>query len=109
MMYVHSWQSLVWNKIASWRIRELGRTIQTGDIVRKPRSKQASKESESNECGGEDEAEKCCNGGPGDSEVEFVTEDNVSSYSIDDVVLPLPGWNVKLPNNQCELVTVDHC
>ena len=108
MMYVHSWQSLVWNKIASWRIRELGRTIQIGDIVRKPRSKQASKESESNDCGREDGAEKCCDGGASDSEVEFVTEDNVSSYSIDDVILPLPGWNVKLPNNQCESVTVDH-
>ena len=77
-----------------------------GDIVRKPRSKQISKESESNECG-EDGAEKC-DGGASDREVEFVTEDNVSSYSIDDVVLPLPGWNVKLPNNQCESVTVDH-
>jgi tRNA pseudouridine13 synthase len=102
-MYVHSWQSLIWNKVASWRIRELGRDIQVGDIVRKPRSKQLSKESESesDDCGGEDGAEKCCDGGA--TEVEFITEANVSSsYSIDDVILPLPGWDIKLPNNKCE-------
>ena len=102
-MYVHSWQSLVWNKIASWRIRELGRKIQIGDIVRKPRSKM-SKESESDDCGGEDGPEKGCDGSASDSEVEFVTEDNVNFYSIDDVILPLPGWNVKLPKNKCESV-----
>ena len=101
MMYVHSWQSLIWNKIASWRIRELGRTVQIGDVVRKPRSDK-SKKAESGECDGED-GEKCCSDG-GASEVEFVTENNISSYSFDDVLLPLPGWNVKLPNNQCESV-----
>ena len=99
MMYVHSWQSLLWNKIASWRIGELGRTVQVGDLVRKPMSKQSK---EADECAEEEDKEKHCDGGA--SEIDFVTEDNISSYSIEDVLLPLPGWNVKLPNNRCELV-----
>ena len=60
-------------------------------------------EPESDALSGEDAGEKRDGGA---SEVGFVTEDNVSSYSIDDVLLPLPGWGVKLPNNQCELVVV---
>ena len=101
MMYVHSWQSLIWNKIASWRIRELGRTVQIGDIIRQPKSKQCK---EMGQCSEEEGGEKHCDGGA--SEIEFISEDNISSYSIEDVLLPLPGWNVKLPKNKCKSVVL---
>ena len=80
--------------MASWRIRELGQTVQIGDIVKKPTSKQ----SKAGDCGKEEGDEHCDSS---DGEVEFITDDTVSSYSIEDVLLPLPGWDVKLPNNRC--------
>ena len=39
LMYVHSYQSFVWNKVASWRIQELGLTPVVGDLVWKKSSK----------------------------------------------------------------------
>ena len=91
LMYVHSWQSLLWNKMLSWRIRELGRAPVMGDIVRKksPRLPEHEDKRDSQTAGD-------------GNEVEFVTEENICLYSIEDVLLPLPGWDVKLPQNQCE-------
>ena len=107
MIYVHSWQSLVWNKIASWRIRELGRAVQIGDIVGKPTNKLSKEAEPYDKHGEEDVEEKCSDDGDSSSDVEFVNEDNISSYSFKDVLLPLPGWNVKLPKNRCK--SVSHC
>ena len=32
--------------------------------------------------------------------VEYVTEENVTQYSIHDIVLPLPGYDVLFPRNK---------
>lgn len=93
-MYIHSWQSLIWNKIVSWRIRELGRTIRVGDIVRSKREQPGSQNKK--------QLEKSKLATEQSAEVEFVTEEKINSYSIEDVVMPLPGWDVQLPKNECE-------
>ena len=75
--------------MVSWRIREQGQSPVIGDIVRKKSDKKKEKSQRTTDY---------------NDDVEFITEDNISSYSITDVLLPLPGWDVKLPQNPCEMV-----
>lgn len=76
LMYVHSWQSYCWNQLTSWRLRELGPSPVEGDLVLKPSMKTTK-----------------------GTEPEFVTSANKNEFSIQDVVLPLPGYDVQLPAN----------
>ena len=73
LMYVHAYQSRVWNEMASRRISKLGLKLQVGDL--------ATKESDNIKV------------------VEVVTEDNFDNFDVYDVVLPLPGYDVKYPSN----------
>ena len=75
LMYVHSYQSYVWNKMASWRIGHLGMSPVPGDLV-------------------------WTRGDSKHKEVEYVTEENKELFGLHDVVLPLPGYDVMLPSNK---------
>ena len=69
-MYVHSYQSLVWNRVVTHRIREYGLSPIPGDLV------------------------------PGNGNVpQTITEETLPMYTINDVVLPLPGYDIVLPSN----------
>ena len=68
--WIHAYQSLVWNKVATERVRRLGIRVVKGDLYIK-------------------------NNGSGD--VQVVTDP--SSIDISEVVLPLPGYTVKYPVN----------
>lgn len=75
-LHVQAFQSALWNRMASARVQLFGAHAPVvGDLVRVSRS-------------GKD--------------VALVTEADVAAarYSIDDVVLPLPGRNVRYPNNE---------
>ena len=74
-LYVHSYQSFIWNKMASWRAREHGLSPILGDLVSKDVKTSAS------------------------ASVEYVTEENRTAWTIHDVLLPTPGYDIKLPNN----------
>ena len=76
----------------------MGLRPRTGDIVRK----------KSRQCGlgREEDREKFLDHS---AEVEFVNEENIGSYSIEDILLPLPGWDVMLPSNQCECLCILVC
>lgn len=67
LMYVHAFQSAVWNRLASRRIAEFGTKPVVGDLIQ-----------------------------VGD-EVVILDESHVDSYSIHDVALPLPGHDIKYP------------
>ncbi|KAM8973965.1 pseudouridylate synthase 7 homolog isoform 2-T2 [Pelodytes ibericus] len=69
LMYIHSYQSYVWNNMVSKRIEEYGLKVVPGDLVLK-----------------------------GATAVP-VEESNIDSYSINDVVMPLPGFDVIYPKN----------
>ena len=71
LMYVHSYQSLVWNRIVTYRIKELGFKPILGDLV-------------------------LGNG----NEPQVITEETLSQYTIHDIMLPLPGYDVILPHNK---------
>ncbi|XP_069764399.1 pseudouridylate synthase 7 homolog isoform X2 [Narcine bancroftii] len=70
LMYIHSYQSYVWNNIVSKRIEEYGLKAMPGDLVLK---------------GGTAVA---------------IQESDVEKYTIHDVVLPLPGFDVLYPNHK---------
>jgi tRNA pseudouridine13 synthase len=73
LMYVHAVQSRWWNAAASERIRRFGfQSVVVGDLVRKG----------------------------SDSPLQVATEENISDFSIFDVVLPLIGRDSLKPHNE---------
>uniref|UniRef100_A0A5S6QW68 TRUD domain-containing protein n=1 Tax=Trichuris muris TaxID=70415 RepID=A0A5S6QW68_TRIMR len=74
-MYVHSYQSLLWNRLVSRRIQRFGvRTLQ-GDLIRKT--------------------------GAAADEVSVVNADMVDDVSIYDLCLPIFAEKAQLPANEC--------
>lgn len=78
-MYVHAYQSYIWNCIVSRRIKEnptepiVGDLVLVGDADRKGSSSQ---------------------------EVKHLSADDLAIYTIFDVVLPLPGYDVEYPQGE---------
>ena len=72
LMYVHSYSSLLWNKMASRRIKTYGLQPTEGDLV----------------LSSDD-----------DESPVALSEKEVSTHRISDVVLPLPGFRVAYPSN----------
>ncbi|XP_073429721.1 pseudouridylate synthase 7 homolog isoform X2 [Dendrobates tinctorius] len=70
LMYVHSYQSYVWNNMVSKRIEEYGLKIVPGDLVLKGAT------------------------------AIVIDESNIHNYTIHDVVMPLPGFDVIYPKHK---------
>nr|KAG5701897.1 hypothetical protein BaRGS_014962 [Batillaria attramentaria] len=83
MMYVHSYQSFIWNKVASTRIRTYGMKPVIGDLVLPPSAENIE----------EDETES--------PKVQPVVldETSLSQYTVYDILLPLPGHDIVYPSN----------
>ncbi|KAI0480467.1 pseudouridine synthase [Xylariaceae sp. FL0804] len=104
-MYVHAYQSLVWNFVASKRWELFGAQVTKGDIVLVQSSSIAPQESGD---GGTDATEKVSLDqdieGPLSSDLVAHTlgEEEVQSgrYTIFDIVLPTPGWDIIYPANE---------
>ncbi|KAL3669682.1 hypothetical protein V7S43_005064 [Phytophthora oleae] len=101
--YVEAYQDFVWNEMASMRVSKFSSTSAVvGDLVfvENGNSKMTSRSSEPSE-----PARKRMRTGKNTRrrvipEVMELTEANVDQYSIEDVVLPLPGHAVKYPSNE---------
>ncbi|XP_036285595.1 pseudouridylate synthase 7 homolog isoform X2 [Pipistrellus kuhlii] len=83
LMYIHSYQSYVWNNMVSKRIEEYGLTPVPGDLVLKGAT------------------------------ATYIEEEDVNNYSIHDVVMPLPGFEVIYPKHKIsdayrEMLTADN-
>jgi tRNA pseudouridine13 synthase len=90
LLYVHSYQSLVWNEMASERIRIYGNTLQLGDLV----DISAYTDNESLKTESESKNSR-------QEHIIIITKDEeLKKYSIDDLVLPLPGYDVLYPQNK---------
>ena len=87
LLYVHSYQSYVFNEMATERIRLYGNQLQVGDLVDTSRYQNVDDLSEE---------EKTKNGHIS----VILKESDLSRYTIDDLVLPLPGYDVKYPENK---------
>ncbi|XP_037586473.1 pseudouridylate synthase 7 homolog [Cebus imitator] len=70
LMYIHSYQSYVWNNMVSKRIEDYGLKPVPGDLVLKGATP------------------------------TYIEEDDVNNYSIHDVVMPLPGFDVIYPKHK---------
>lgn len=71
LMYLHAYQSYIWNEAASKRISALGLKPCLGDLVKNKEN----------------------------GDVILITAENLNQYTIENVVLPLPGHNILYPNN----------
>lgn len=107
-MYTHAYQSYVWNIIASERLANFASDeVVVGDLVL-PASEQVAE--------GSVDEEATYEGNEGDEATDakkprverertivnsaiVVTEENKQLYSIYDVVLPLPGYDIMYPEN----------
>ncbi|KAM5204543.1 pseudouridylate synthase 7 homolog isoform 2-T2 [Hipposideros larvatus] len=83
LMYIHSYQSYVWNNMVSKRIEEYGLKPVPGDLVLKGAT------------------------------ATYIEEEDVHNYSIHDVVMPLPGFDVIYPKHKIseayrEMLTADN-
>lgn len=95
LMYVHAYQSYVWNYMASKRIKEHGMQPIVGDLVVASKSAAPC----TTDTGPQDTVEFISE--PSRTSVTVVTEELIKTgqFTIHDVVLPLPGYDVAYPNN----------
>lgn len=98
-MYVHAYQSYVWNKVASKRIELFGTDIRVGDlvIIEKDEDKQTDKADGSTSDDDFDEDLRSADF----IRAKALTEEEVKSgkYTIEDVVLPTPGFDILYPSS----------
>ncbi|XP_053602375.1 pseudouridylate synthase 7 homolog [Plodia interpunctella] len=120
LLYLHSYQSLVWNKAVSERLQKFGKQPVAGDLV--PLTKVTNEVFAEELVGGmesdgdDDEAEQkddqsataTPNTDKSDKDsktdkvpVKILTQEDIDSgrYTIFDIVLPLPGYNIEYPPN----------
>lgn len=98
LIYVHAYQSYVWNLVASKRIELFGLEVQEGDLVMVEEKHQESKivtEVVDGQAFVEDVA------GTQTDKVRPLTKEDIASgkYTIYDIVLPSPGYDVVYPTN----------
>lgn len=98
LIYVHAYQSYVWNLVVSKRMELFGLEVQEGDLVmveEKSLESNIVTEIVDGEVFAEDVA------GPASDKVRALTKEDIESgkYTIFDVVLPSPGYDVVYPTN----------
>jgi len=93
-MYLHSYQSFVWNRLVSKRIEKFGFDVVPGDLVQIQNSSNEN-DSESKKLKMEDEFGFS---NTKDCSVKLIrNKDEAEKYQISDVVLPLPGCEMIYP------------
>ncbi|KAI0834927.1 pseudouridine synthase [Hypoxylon sp. FL0890] len=105
-MYVHAYQSLVWNFAASKRWELFGPGVVKGDLVLIGSETSTSQEDRQNRDGDEETIHLVDEGSITEEtrglRAHALTEEEATSgkYSIFDIVLPSPGWDVVYPDNE---------
>ncbi|KAJ2055813.1 multisubstrate pseudouridine synthase 7 [Coemansia sp. S146] len=107
LMYVHAYQSYIWNAATSQRLARFGIDGPVvGDLVIKAPGFgvkiSGATDSVSSTNGGEDSADVSSR-----IEPTLVTAQNIKQFTIYDVVLPLPGWAVTYPEHEVKKVYID--
>ncbi|OUM59091.1 hypothetical protein PIROE2DRAFT_15476 [Piromyces sp. E2] len=85
MMYVHAYQSYIWNLAATYHIEKYGCKPAIGDlIITEEKQKMMDDKKKRNHH---------------KERPDIVTSDNIDKYTIYDVVLPMPGHDIIYPDN----------
>ncbi|KAF8760163.1 tRNA pseudouridine synthase D [Rhizoctonia solani] len=125
LMYVHAYQSYVWNAIVSERIKSFGRTPVVGDVVyddEGTNNSSETREGDENEgetlddagesgkvvkediddLGNEEKVRKEWKSGKRTAprKVKILAEEDLPHYSMFDIVMPLPGTDVAYPGGE---------
>lgn len=105
LIYVHAYQSYVWNMVASKRIELFGLQVREGDLIMVEEKNAESRKVTSIDEDGEEFEEDVA--GTLSDKVRALTKEDIDSgkYSIYDVVLPSPGYDVVYPTSP-ELMSV---
>ncbi|EMR71159.1 putative trna pseudouridine synthase d protein [Eutypa lata UCREL1] len=105
-MYVHAYQSLVWNFAASTRWGRYGNRAVKGDLIL-AKSEAYADRGDEQVASVNEEIIHLAEGDATDTDmtrlqVHVLTEEEANSgdYNIFDVVLPTPGWDMIYPNNE---------
>ncbi|XP_037722158.1 pseudouridylate synthase 7 homolog [Drosophila subpulchrella] len=119
MLYPHAYQSLIFNRIASRRIKEFGLKLIPGDLVyvEQDQSEVAAEQEQPTEDLEEKKEEDSTEDPPEPIEedeaieeesvfkrkVRPLTAEDIASgkFKLSDVVLPLPGHDITYPSNEC--------
>lgn len=109
LLYIHAYQSLIWNKVASRRIKTWGLELHPGDLILIDKTSNVTEiiecDVDQTETTEDDDVQEEEN----NSEISIqkglarhLTEKDIASneYTIADVVLPLPGFDIFYPNNE---------
>nr|CAH7742870.1 unnamed protein product [Callosobruchus chinensis] len=103
LFYMHSFQSLIWNKMVSKRIQLFGLHPVEGDLVLSGDSKEdiCNEADDINLDGGEDELEKEDSDTENTSKpvVKKLAKEDLTNYTVYDIVLPTPGYDIVYPEN----------
>ncbi|MCJ1377806.1 hypothetical protein MMC17_000902 [Xylographa soralifera] len=112
LMYVHAYQSLIWNLAASHRWKLSGSEVMIGDLVLIDEHKEKNmatkaEEPEHTDADGEVIIRPAADDSARSADERFVRARALSkediaggTYSIHDVVLPTPGFDILYPDNQ---------
>lgn len=108
LLYIHSFQSLVWNRMVSIRIKKYGLKpvendlVVINDVFTEPEIDPIEAEEALVEDAIDAKAENEPEVQKTRQQVKALTESELSNYSIYDIVLPLPGYDVEYPENMKE-------
>lgn len=114
-IYVHSYQSLLWNKLTTYRLKKHGFKVIPGDLILTPDanisdnsldvlllSDESTETTSNNNNNQEDKMDIKAPIEEIESNILVATDENLSKYTIFDVVLPIIGSRVRLPKNDVE-------
>ncbi|KAF7491877.1 Pseudouridylate synthase 7 -like protein [Sarcoptes scabiei] len=111
LTYLHAYQSFLWNRISSFRMREYGLKVVVGDLVWDEKLSTNSIidgndideiiDQESSIDSAIDSSDSNIRSNIPENEIILITEDNINQYTIYDVVIPVIGTLSKLPTNRC--------
>jgi len=116
LTYIHAYQSYLWNTVVSKRLSKFGPKPIVGDLVYVPGSggsevdaemELMNEESSTVEPENDQSSEKAADGEKSNPKAQrnkrkvmFIDENNMKDFTINDIVLPLPGFDITYPSNE---------
>lgn len=111
LMYIHAYQSLIWNEMVSRRIATHGLKLCEGDLVLVDETateeiiddEVEDDDDKKDEILDNDNTQETTNTSRFQGMVKALTKTDIESnkYTIFDMVLPLPGHDITYPSNEC--------